>query len=321
MDINIKDMTKAQYDHWSRQTPSTRQAYAKEASKLELIDTETGEIKSGEYDLIPKGKPATPQQHRYKQREGDLADYTREQNGFVFTFYKLAEYVGNELKQADLARLLYIATFAHFGDNRLLHNGNHKVIDKNGLQTLLGLKDRAYHTFYKTVTELGIIKDRGYDMVMNSDYFYCGYLPKECKTGEIPYTRTYVKGIQELYKKYGTTRKIGQLGLLYLVIPYIHYDTNLLASNPDETDYAMIEPLPVEEIARILNYTPDKITKALTDIVLGNEFVFYPFGSGKEKYFAVNSLVFWRADSSPLNKVDTAQVLFAIKKRKKLLKG
>ncbi|WP_140456593.1 MULTISPECIES: hypothetical protein [Priestia] len=308
----IEQMTEQELKKWREQSPTAKQETFELIENAVVIDITTGEEITDKVSVKPNLGSALPHQVQYKQREDEVAKYNAEQGGFVFTFYKLAERIDGDLTKADLARLLFLATYLSYESNQLKFD-NGVAITKKQLPELLGLKERAFRTFYGTVTQLGILVDNGDKVVMSAEYFYKGSLPKTIKPNEIAYTRTYVNGIRELYKEYGATRKAGQLGLLYLVIPYIHFDTNILVSNPNERQHADIEALSLEEVAMLLGYDANKITRTLTGIVLGDEYVFMITQVGKEKNVVVNPRVHWRGTSVPSGTVDT---LFQIKKRK-----
>lgn len=297
-----------------RQLPqSTRKNIVEQYENAVVVNADTGELIKGAV-VKPDLGGALPQQVQYAKRASEITQYNEENGGFVFTFYNLADHIGNELTKADLARLLFLATHLTYNGN-ILKFDNGVAITKKNMPELLGLKNEAFNKFYKTVTQLSILVEShsGERISMCEDYFYKGSLPKNITEQGIAYTRTYVKGIRYLYAQYGTTRKAGQLGLLYLVIPYIHKDTNILATNTDEQERRFIEALTLEEVANILGYTPNKVTTALTSVILGDEYVFMITQVGNEKNVVVNPRVFWRGKGVPQGTVDT---LFQIKKHK-----
>ncbi|MGF9774786.1 hypothetical protein ABEX30_20320 [Priestia aryabhattai] len=310
----IEQMTGYELKKWREQTPSVKRKTFELLETAKVVDGTTGEDITGMFSIKPNLGSTLPQHRQYKKRGDAIAQYNEEQGGFVFTFYNLSSHIDNDLTKADLARLLFLATYLSYESNQLKFD-NGTAITKKHMPELLGLKEQAFRKFYKTVTALGILIDNGAKVNMSADYFYKGTLPKTIKAQEIAYTRTYVNGIRELYKAYGTTRKAGQLGLLYLIIPYIHLETNILASNPKVQDSYEVEPLTLLEIATLLGYEPQKIARTLTSVKLGDEFVFMITQVGKEKYVVVNPRILWRADKVP-NTSNTIDVLFQIKKRK-----
>lgn len=54
--------------------------------------------------------------------------------------------------------------------------------------------------------------------------------------------------------------KLEQLGFLYKVLPYFHYDTCVLAHNPNELDEKKIQSMNRNELASAINYDVDNIT-------------------------------------------------------------
>ncbi|MGD6964067.1 hypothetical protein ACQCVB_17770 [Fictibacillus phosphorivorans] len=291
--------------------PKARLALLEKMDNAVVVDSTTGEVIENA-TVKPNFSGSAPQQAQFAKRADEMAKYNEEQDGFIFTFYKLAEHIGKELTKQDLARLLFLPT--HLTYSNILKFDNGVEITKKNMPELLGLGAKAFRSFYNTLIELGVMEDKKDYIKLNEDYFYKGSLPQALAGQEIAYTRTYVKGIRELYKEYGTTRKAGQLGLLYIVIPYIHKETNILATNTDEKERRFINALSLQEVAEILGYTADKITTALTSVVLGNEYVFMVTQIGKEKNVVVNPKVLWRGKTAPS---ETVLALFEMKSKKK----
>lgn len=317
----VTNMNEYQYQKWQRQSFKTKQKINEQYENLTLFDKSTGQIYEGvDFEIHPNIGGATYQQKDYMQSKSALAEHNREMGGFIFTIYRLAEHMDKEITKADLARLLFMATYLNYDNELRFDNGT--AITKKHLPELLGLKDKAFRTFYNKVVSFGVLIETERGLKLNDDYFVKGELKPEIKNGEIPYVRTYNKTIRDLYAMYGTTRKAGNLGLVYLVIPFIHKGTNILASNPKEKDYAWIEPINLQDLAKILKYSPDKIKSALLSISLGSgndlEYVFTVTEmGGNEKYTYVNSKVLWRGNNLP-HEVNPQEVMLAIKKRKKL---
>jgi hypothetical protein len=288
------------YGYWKNISQNNKAATTFQNENTKVVNVETGEDLTDKYQIMPK-KLVSHQQVNYRKRKEAMARYAEEHGGFIFTFHRLREFIGKELKQADLGRLLFLATYIGFQDNRLMYDNN-RPINKSGLKTLLMLKKDAFRTFYNAVTALEIIIERDGYLCMNERYFYKGALADDqLDAGNRTYTRTFIKSVRSLYEEYGATRKASQLGLLYLVIPFIHVDTNILASNPDEDDLDEIDALSLEELAEAIGYAKNKISRSLRSIFLGGEYVFQivNVGTNHEKNVVVHPAIFWRGNSIP----------------------
>ncbi|MED3732319.1 hypothetical protein [Geobacillus stearothermophilus] len=258
-------------------------------------------LKEGEYL-----KKVTPGNLQYLRDREEAEDWIAENGGeFIWSIYRKAVSMkanGTQLTQQDFARLLYLATFiTHTQNGNKLVYDNGKPIDKQGLRILLGLGERAFRDFYNKLERESIIFDMGDHIAVNEDWFRKGEInATELQKRGLSFARTLVKPIRELYEKYGKSRgAVANLGLLYMALPYINFETNALVANPTETDVMLMERLNLEQVAELFGYNTVNITQALRRVKLNGEYVFGFMQVGNNKTVYVNPRIFWQANRKP----------------------
>lgn len=282
-----------------------------------------GIIKEGEEQIskvitLKEGesiKVITPANREHAYNSAEAKAWVDENGGtFIWAIYRKAVSMqanGTQLTIQDFARLLYMATFlTHEQNGSKLAYDNGKVIDKKGLRTLLGLGERAYRDFYNKLERESIIYDMGDHICMNEDWFKKGEINATDLTKRgLSFARTIIKPIRELYESYGKTRAgVTNLGLLYMALPYISYETNALVSNPEEENISIIDRLNLEQVAELFGYEPKHVTPALRKVKLNGEYVFGFMTVGNSKTVYVNPRIFWQAKRRP-----DKSLLFAFK--------
>jgi hypothetical protein len=256
-----------------------------------------------EGDII---KVVTPANREHARNKAEAVEWVNGNGGnFIWSIYRRAVSMqanGTQLTVQDFARLLYMATYLTHGQNssKLAHD-NGKPIDKKGLKALLGLGDRAYRDFYNKLERESIIYDMNTHIEINEDWFKKGSIDADAlgKRG-LSFARTLVKPIRDLYAEYGKTRAgVTNLGLLYMALPYISYETNALVNNPTEEQVDFIERLNLEQVAELFGYDPKHLTPALRKIKLNGEYVFGFMQVGNSKTVYVNPRIYWQANRKP----------------------
>jgi hypothetical protein len=91
----------------------------------------------------------------------DLSAHEIENGQFVFALYescKTMEERYTSFNQADLARLMLLGTYTGYRTGRLQHDNN-RVINKKGLEKIIGISRNKFNEFYKKLIDEGIIQE------------------------------------------------------------------------------------------------------------------------------------------------------------------
>ena len=95
------------------------------------------------------------------------------------------------------------------------------------------------------------------------------------------YTRIFIDTTRDLYE-HCKPRQHKHLSYVYQLLPFLHYDTNILCRNPEETDINKLDRLHFTDICEMLNLSGDKgnMDKLKKDL-----FKFYITKDDKKYYF------------------------------------
>ncbi|QNG60330.1 hypothetical protein H4O14_02025 [Bacillus sp. PAMC26568] len=241
------------------------QRIVKERSKLAVINMETGEI-ADHYEPSPV---YSENQKRSIKGITELQKHHEEHGGFITAFFEQSKTMSErfpELTQSDMARVLFLATYTSYSDRDNSHgylkHDNGRYISKKGLFELLKMSRNKFDEFYKKINANEIIVEHDGNLAVNPVYFYRGDLSKvKAISNDLQRTRIFRKTVRELYGEY-SDRKIKQLGLIYAVLPFIHFKFNVLAYNPDEHVADYVKPMRLGDLADKLGYAKASALKA-----------------------------------------------------------
>ncbi|KNY26347.1 hypothetical protein [Pseudobacteroides cellulosolvens] len=229
------------------------------------IDAETGERTEFTKDDKPiiltekdrhKQAELRDKQKKALQKENKvffMKDYNKEISGsFIFMIYRYCK-SKKDLTQADLTRLIYLASFVTY--EGILTFDNRTVLTKQNLnQLVLKLHKETFYTFYNKIVKLKIIEEKEDKLYLNKAHFFKGF-PAEHKKFILKrnYIRIYIDAIQHLYKN-TPVKNHKQLGIIFMLIPFINRYWNILCTNPDEQNLELLNILTLDNLAAILGY-------------------------------------------------------------------
>lgn len=271
-------------------------------------DTETGEYLGDKFrhDLAPI---KTEGQVKVIESKRALGSHEEENGGFVFTFFKQSRMISERfptLNNADIARLMYIGTYIAWQTGRLQYD-NGKVIDRQGFEKLTGLSQKRARELFQRYIDEGILSEQQDGIYMNATVFYRGNVREiRSEVADLQYTRLFKKTVRELYEQ-SNGRTVGQLALVYSVLPFLNFATNIVCYNPDETDSDLIRPMNLEKLSVLLEYgNPAKLKTALNRVKIDGKVVFGFFedvNDRRQKRITVNPRVVFAGNGEQLQAI------------------
>jgi hypothetical protein len=241
-----------------------------------------------------------------------VGDHEKENGGFVFAFFNACKTMEDRfptLTQADLARVMFIGTYAAWRTGRLQH-GNGVAMNKKALGELIGLSRAKFNIFYKSLVECEIITEQGKDIFVNPALFYYGF-QDEIKhlSKDMQYTRLFRQTVRDLYELY-TGKALKQLALVYSVLPFVNFQFNVLAYNPEEMYADQVRPITIDKLAALLGYKDSpNLAAALRKLKYDGKSVFGMFELDDKRYkkIVINPRVVYAGDGRHLEAI---KVLF-----------
>jgi hypothetical protein len=245
-----------------------------------------------------------------KQREAYKSKLERERNGrgpgFTFTAMDEIPEVIELLDEKDCGRLLFLQCFVDYENNRLVRgSGKSKTgMTERDIREALSIGD-DFGRFFADMLRYGIIipnDDGSYSI--NNRYHFRGRLTKNPRV-----IRSFTAKVKELYHKYDPR----DLGFIYKLLPYVHYELNTLCRSPHEQELDKIEALTKKEISLITGRDESTTFRKLRRLQFDGMYVFAQVIRGKEKFYKLNPFIFYRLDGYP---DATLSAIFLVKNRK-----
>ena len=236
-----------------------------------IIDNDTGEIirlMDGLNEIVISSCKDYKQRRDYLKRKEEYEEKEAfrkmeldELGSFIWSTYHLMQITTpKEIKQSNITRLMYIATYLDY-DGFLVEDdlfSKRKPLTNSKIRELMNLSKGAFSNFYNQVllnTKIFQIKDGKYKI--NKELFSRGTLnsfniAKMSKENEY-IMRIYINGVREMYSK-ATPSSHKTLSYLFQIIPYVNRQYNIVCYNPLETDLKLIKPMTLGEFCKIIGY-------------------------------------------------------------------
>jgi hypothetical protein len=183
--------------------------------------------------------------------------------------------------------LLYLQTHINFEGT--LVKSTAEPMNRADIQKALGLADRAFKSFIKAMLTNEIITETGGAYRINPAYHFKG------KTDNTHVIKTFTTKVRSLY----SVRNANKLGFIYKLLPFIHFETNTVCANPNETSVDNIVQLPKQQIAEITGVSEKTVYTYLRRMKLGDEYVFAEIRRGNYRYYKLNPFIFYRKRGEP----------------------
>lgn len=252
-------------------------------------------------------------QQRYARNRSVMGRFAEENGGFVFALFESGITVAEafpSLTQSDIARLIFIGTYT--GYDGILRHPNGAPISHDALKKIIGISREHFSKFYGRIKAEDVIREDGKLIRVNPNMFQRGEVSGSF--ADFSRMRIYRDTVRELYDIYGKGRSVKQLALVFAVIPFLHFNTNVVCFNPIVHDTDQIHPMTVDKLAALLSYDDwRKLKAAMNKVWLGGKpafaFVEDPYDSRKRRII-VNPRIVFAGDSNGLNWLRATAVLF-----------
>lgn len=236
-----------------------------------------------EKDLLDNRKEVEENYYKLSKIKEEYEKYGR----FVWVLYHLSKQLfDGKISGATLTRFIYLSTFARYSDVKrgniysgkeikwvgLIHDNNIKIKTTH-LPNILNLAKSSSTRLLKDLekSEMAYV-DKESCIYINSNYILKGELScKQYENNNI--TRLYVDSIRDIYSR-STPNEHGALSYLFMMIPYVSKEYNILCKNPKENNLDKLDKLKLNEFCQMMGYKKNnvyRLTQKLLSITVGNE--------------------------------------------------
>ncbi|WP_350303581.1 hypothetical protein [Bacillus pumilus] len=248
-----------------------------------IIDVNTGEDLSGVYSLRHRNQDAAFRQHLNKTE--DRREFTNAEMPNINEVYDV-------LTTAQCGYLMLLQCYVDYGGLLIKSSHDKTPMGTSDMMDVLQLtkKRQTFYDFIAAAVQHDIIRknDAGYSV--NERYHFKGNFRS-------PHVvKIYSAKIKRVYSEVKAT----DIGLIYRMLPYIHFDTNALCENPNESNPRAIRWFSRAGLAAAIGVVPDTLGRRLKAMKFGSEYVIarVKVGSEPERY-TFNPNVFYRQSKAP----------------------
>jgi len=215
--------------------------------------------------IIADGKKTTAEQVRGLQAIDEMSEHQIENGKFMFAFFKQLTTMESRfpsLTKQDSARLMYLGTFTAWKTNRLQTDNGKKHYTKKDIGILVDMSSKRFNEFFRKLENEGIIEEKETgEVYMNQTVFYRGKLrDNDYDVSDLDHTRLFRKTVRDLYAEF-KGRRLAQLSVIYSIIPFLNFNYNIVCHNPSETSEDLVEPMGLDELTKILDYSNTTVLK------------------------------------------------------------
>jgi hypothetical protein len=252
-------------------------------------------------------------QRKSLQAMDEMSTHELENGYFVFAFFESCKTMQERyptLTQADLARLMFVGTYTGYQTGRLQHD-NGRIIDKKALEKLVGISRSRFGEFYSRLLAEEVLQEQGEEIFVNPSVFYRGSLSDlQYNLKDYQRTRLFRKTVRDLYERY-TGKSTAQLAVIYTVLPFLNFDTNIVCFNPEEICEDKVRPMNLENLAALLGYRDTyKLKRSLNAVKVDGQHAFWlptNVNDKRERRIVVNPRIVFAGKAESLKAI---KVLF-----------
>lgn len=221
--------------------------------KTLAMDAKTGEVIYGAIILTPEMQKELKRQ---KIKKEIYSSQYKQYGNFYWLFYEVKKELFNrEIEGATISRLMYLATYIGYNDNMLCHKDN-SPIEKGELQNIVKLKDETYRKFIKECEEKKLLWfNEDNHIIISKEYFKKGKFLKNNYKNQKSIIRVYCKGVRSLYEGCNNSYQHKALSYLFMLLPYVNKQYNIVCNNPREERKSRINFLDMEDICNVIGYS------------------------------------------------------------------
>lgn len=232
--------------------PMTGQRLAVSLSTGEVTRATVMEVPEGSICLTPEQQEAYEERRKLEEERRMKAAMLAMQNDDLGRFYFVStEREYDCISPATLARLIYLCTFLRY-DSGVLYLTRRTPMRERDLTEVLSLSKNTITAFLKEASEYISVLDDG-RLNIETDAFCKGALPKGKHNS---FQKVYVDTVRKLYQT-TPSNKHRYLGYIFLMLPYVNVEHNILCFNPEETDLANVRAVTLLDFCHAINYDVD----------------------------------------------------------------
>jgi hypothetical protein len=247
-------------------------------------DPETGEAlvygRAGTHKVVN-----IAQAEAYKERKEQIARGRQAEH--TMTSMRHITEVIERVSDKHCGYLLYLQCFVNY--DAIIENPDKTAMTKDDIRRTLGVTRPTVNEFLDAMIANDIITEDDGKYRINPRYHFQG------KTDNAYVIKSFVAKVKELYSEVSAK----DLGFVYKLLPFVHYETNTVCANPFERDVENTIAMTKEDIAQITGVDVKTVYRKLRKLRFGDQYVFAEVVYGRSRYYKINPFVFYRKAGVP----------------------
>lgn len=223
------------------------------------VHERTGELIPAVTQTMPDGSQIrTPEdKQRYREYvEREQKKYLERNTAPHFYFATSKDRCGS-IKPQTLARIFFLATYLEHGRNEL-YRTERTLLKKSELPNLMKLSRQSFFRFWSEVEGQYFTEREDGALVLCDDFFREALGNRRQEAGaKNGFQKVFIESLRQLYWQTSIS-KHKYLGYLFMVLPYINWQWNVLCQNPEETDLDKVVFMTIQEFCEKVNCNPTK---------------------------------------------------------------
>lgn len=228
------------------------------------VNDRTGEVIDAVQQIMPLGSkvrtPAAVDHGRQYGKHQQDRKRRRTQEHFYFAATKDRRGI---VKPETIARMFFLASFLGHGNNRLYLTERSTALKKADLADVLSISTAAFYRFWREVEGQYLTEgDDGAVEVIGGDFFRDAIAGHRSENEEPCFHRVFIEAIRELYRQTDANQH-KNLGRLFMILPWINREWNVLCRNPDEDNLEKLEYLTLPEFCQLVGWNQTQTARVL----------------------------------------------------------
>ncbi|KGA98121.1 hypothetical protein AJ85_18580 [Alkalihalobacillus alcalophilus ATCC 27647 = CGMCC 1.3604] len=264
-----------------------------------IVANEDGERVYGAKIILPEQLEAI--KHQKKKRA------VIENSSALFVFTEMETIKGrlSKMKNKELGYFLLLQTYVDY-NNMLKASPNAKLpMNNKEIAKKLNVTPRTVSTLIKKLVEKELLyKDTVVlygkshkAFFINPEYcFRTGVAGQYSKNKTDKVVKVFINSLQEAYEE---GLQPADIGFVYKTIQLIHYETNLLVTNPNERELYLINTLTLDSLAQMMNMSLEETSRKLSHLQWNGMYIYAKTKVGKQLMIKANPFILYRKAGEP----------------------
>lgn len=259
-------------------------------ARLTTVQEELEQMKTKERQVK---RLKAKKEYRKKALAGTTLSYT-------FNFMQHLKEVSKELiedkqvKGTYLGHFLYLQRYMNYEGVLYKNKQSRHPLKRTEIYALLGINSKSTGSrFIKALIDKGllfeVVTDKGEGFKVNGRYAFKG-------KGN---ARDTVKVFNETMSTLFDENTASDLSFMYLLLPYVNEETNIICWNVNETDPSEINALSLEDIATVTGLSTERARKKLSSIKYNGLYAVLKVTKGRGSFYKVNPFLYYRQYGEP----------------------